>query len=226
MIYQLYTLILGHSDRLNEFRNNQTSHDVSVHPSASIGRRTEFYGNVNIKRDASISWFCTLSGNVSIGKGTGMNGRNNILGHVSVGNYCAIAPRARINATAHNTSYASLQETFNSQIGVDISDDHQNDPVEIGNDVWICADSKVISGVTIGDGAIVAANSVVVDDVEPYSFVAGNPARHKKYRFDEETRKKLQEIEWWNWNEKRIRRNKEFFNTDLTEVDDINDLIN
>lgn len=59
---------------------------------------------------------------------------------------------------------------------------------------------------TIGDGAIVAPRSVVIHDVEPYEIVAGNPARHVKWRFDEETRAALLRIRWWDWPEEKVAR--------------------
>ncbi|MDR3411833.1 MAG: CatB-related O-acetyltransferase [Formivibrio sp.] len=77
--------------------------------------------------------------------------------------------------------------------------------VIIGNDVWLCASCIILSGVTIGDGAIVAAGAVVCRDVEPYSIVAGNPARHVKWRYDEITRDLLLKSEWWKWPEQEIR---------------------
>lgn len=69
----------------------------------------------------------------------------------------------------------------------------------IGNDVWIGLDAILMPGVTIGDGAIIGAKSVVTHDVEPYTIVAGNPARMVKKRFDDETIKRLLKIQWWNW---------------------------
>jgi tetrahydrodipicolinate N-succinyltransferase len=64
-----------------------------------------------------------------------------------------------------------------------------------------------MSGVKIGDGAIVAAGALVTKDVEPYSMVGGNPAKHLKYRFDDEDIQGLLEIKWWDWNEDKIRYN-------------------
>ena len=61
-----------------------------------------------------------------------------------------------------------------------------------------------MSGVTIGDGAIIANNSHVVKNVAPYSIVGGNPAKLIKYRFTEEQIQKLLEIKWWNWNDEKI----------------------
>ena len=81
-----------------------------------------------------------------------------------------------------------------------------NGSIIIGNDVWIGYGSTIMSGITIGDGAIIAANSHVVKSVEPYSIVGGNPAKHIKYRFSSEQIKNLLEIKWWDWPDCRINK--------------------
>jgi len=68
----------------------------------------------------------------------------------------------------------------------------------VGNDVWIGRDSKIMSGVHIGDGAVIAAGSIVTKDVEPYSVVGGNPAKFIKYRFSKDIISKFLEIKWWD----------------------------
>lgn len=86
-----------------------------------------------------------------------------------------------------------------------------NRPVVIGNDVWMGANVVILPGVKIGDGAILAAGAVVTNDVEPYAIVGGVPARLIKYRFDENLRKKLLEMKWWNWSIDKIQDNIELF---------------
>ena len=81
-----------------------------------------------------------------------------------------------------------------------------NGSIKIGNDIWIGHGSTLMSGITIGDGAIIAANSHVIKSVEPYSIVGGNPAKHVKYRFSSEQIKKLLEIKWWDWTDYRINK--------------------
>ena len=78
--------------------------------------------------------------------------------------------------------------------------------VIIGNDVWIGMEALILSGVAIGDGAVIGARSVVTKDVPPYAVAAGNPARIVKYRFDEITIKKLLAIAWWNWPDEEIKK--------------------
>lgn len=74
----------------------------------------------------------------------------------------------------------------------------------IENDVWIGYKTTIMPGVNIGNGAIIAAHSVVTKDVEPYSIVGGNPAKLIRKRFTDEQIKKLLNIAWWNWNIKKI----------------------
>ena len=71
--------------------------------------------------------------------------------------------------------------------------------IVIGNDVWIGRESVILPGVKVGDGAIIAACSVVTRDVEPYTLVGGNPARFLKRRFDETLTKMLLALRWWDF---------------------------
>ena len=77
----------------------------------------------------------------------------------------------------------------------------------IGNDVWIGYNSTIMPGVKIGDGAIIATNSIVTKDVEPYTVVGGNPAKEIKKRFTENEINKLLKIRWWNWSIEKITKN-------------------
>jgi len=76
--------------------------------------------------------------------------------------------------------------------------------ISVGSDVWIGYGAMVLSGVTIGDGAVVAARSVVSADVPPFAIVAGTPARVLRYRHTPEQRVALLEISWWNWPEEQV----------------------
>lgn len=79
--------------------------------------------------------------------------------------------------------------------------------VSIGNDVWIGFHATILSGVSIGNGAVIAADAVVTKDVPPYAIVAGNPAQIVKFRFSTETIDLLQKIQWWNWPIEKINSN-------------------
>ncbi|WP_086786280.1 CatB-related O-acetyltransferase [Crossiella equi] len=76
----------------------------------------------------------------------------------------------------------------------------------IGNDVWIGGDAKIMPGVTVGDGAIIAANSVVTKDVPAYTIVGGNPAKPIRQRFNDEDIALLQRLAWWDWPVEQVTR--------------------
>jgi acetyltransferase-like isoleucine patch superfamily enzyme len=80
-----------------------------------------------------------------------------------------------------------------------------NGDVVIGNDCWISSHAKILSGITIGDGAVVAAGALVTKDVAPYSIVGGNPAKFIRWRFDEPVRQVLEQSAWWYWPETEVR---------------------
>ena len=87
----------------------------------------------------------------------------------------------------------------------------QNHPItkgdiHVGNDVWIGRDSIIMSGVTIGDGAIIGARAVVTKDVEPYSIVGGVPARHIRYRIPEDKIPVMLNLKWWDWEHEDIEK--------------------
>lgn len=72
-------------------------------------------------------------------------------------------------------------------------------PIEIGNDVWIGCNVTIVRGVKIGDGAIIAAGSVVTKDVQPYTIVGGVPAKFIKHRFDVKSIARLMDLQWWDY---------------------------
>lgn len=78
---------------------------------------------------------------------------------------------------------------------------------EIGNDVWIGFKSVIMPGISIGDGAVVGARSVVTRDIPPFSIVAGNPANVVRMRFSPEIINELLKIRWWDWSIDKITAN-------------------
>jgi len=134
-----------------------------------------------------------------------------------IGRFCAIAEGTRfiMNGANHAMSGFSTYP-FNIfghcwEEGFDVKTweaENRGDTI-VGNDVWIGMEAVILPGIKIGDGAIVAAKSVVTHDVPPYAVVAGNPARMVKMRFDENTVERLLKLAWWNWPQDRISRNLE-----------------
>lgn len=133
-----------------------------------------------------------------------------------IGRFCSIAGEVVIQLGGnHRTELIStypfrgVVDDFPSAAALrpeDVSATSKGDVV-IGNDVWIGRRAMIMSGVSIGDGAVVAAGAVVTKDVEPYAIVGGNPARLIRKRFDEETVKRLLEIRWWDWPVEKINKN-------------------
>ena len=148
--------------------------------------------------------------------------KNNVLYHYPVnhdklviGKFCSIACGAKFIFTSANHTLKSLSTypfpIFFEEWGLDsanITDawDKKGDIV-IGNDVWIGYEAVILSGVTVGDGAIIGARAVVTKDVPPYTIVGGIPARYIRRRFDEETVTKLRELKWWEWSDEKIKEN-------------------
>lgn len=86
-----------------------------------------------------------------------------------------------------------------------------NSKVRIGNDVWIGANAVILPGVTVGDGAVIAAGAVVTKDVKPYSIVGGVPAKLIKYRFEPWQIELLLKLKWWDWPLEKIKENITLF---------------
>lgn len=100
---------------------------------------------------------------------------------------------------------------FFEEWGLDVTEitsawDNKGDIV-IGNDVWIGYEAVILSGVTIGDGAIIGTRAVVTKDVPPYMIVGGVPAKPIRKRFSDDVVSKLSKLQWWNWTEDRIQKN-------------------
>jgi acetyltransferase-like isoleucine patch superfamily enzyme len=134
----------------------------------------------------------------------------------SIGSFCSIAYGVKIGLGNHPTKWVSTHPfAYDKKYGfVNKGRSFEEQTIEsciVWNDVWIGANATILAGVNIGDGAIIGANSVVTGDVAPYSMVAGTPAKHIRYRFDEAMIKSLLELKWWNWDDDRIKNNIDKF---------------
>ena len=132
-----------------------------------------------------------------------------------VGKFCSIASSVTIAPGIHDlykvTTHPALIQKSTPLPKVYAKGDNISgfQKVYIGNDVWIGEKAVILDGIKVGNGAVIAAGAVVVKDVDPYSVVGGVPARHIKYRFDEETISMIQNSEWWNYSEKWFESNSE-----------------
>jgi acetyltransferase-like isoleucine patch superfamily enzyme len=127
----------------------------------------------------------------------------------SIGKFCSIAADVVIYTGAEHRidwittyNFEKFEETNNIK-----NMTRSKGNVTIGNDVWIGDGALILSGVTIGDGAVIAARAVVTKNVKPYEIVGGNPAKHIKFRFNENEIKELLTIKWWDWDIEKIKNN-------------------
>lgn len=147
--------------------------------------------------------------------------KNNVLYHypinndkLIIGKFCSIACKAKFLMTSGNHSMKSLStysfpvfwEEWDKTLKVKDAWDNKGDII-IGNDVWIGYDAIIMSGVKIGDGAIIGTRALVTKDVPPYTIVGGVPAKPIKKRYDDDTISKLLEIKWWDWIAEKIQEN-------------------
>ncbi|MBS6643831.1 MAG: CatB-related O-acetyltransferase [Clostridiaceae bacterium] len=148
--------------------------------------------------------------------------KNNVLYHypinkdkLIIGKYCSIACGAKFLFTSANHTMKSLstypfplfwEEWELGPEHVTKAWDNKGDIV-IGNDVWIGYEAVIMSGVRIGDGAVIGTRAVVTKDVQPYTIVGGVPAKPIKKRYDDETIRKLLLLKWWDWPREKVREN-------------------
>ena len=143
-------------------------------------------------------------------------------GSISVGKYSSISTDENfvLNINGHH-DYNKISTYAPEHFGWKLPDDFLNNiigecQIIIGSDVWIGRECVLKSTnpnkpLVIGDGAVIAANSVVVKSVPPYAIVGGNPAKIIKYRFPEKIVEALLKIKWWNWDIEKIRENFKYF---------------
>lgn len=130
---------------------------------------------------------------------------------LKIGKYCSLSSDITFFLGGeHRTDYATTYpfNAFPAQWGNTTETiNYSKGNIVIGNDVWIGYGAKILSGVTIGDGAVIGAGSLVTKDVPAYAIVGGNPTKIIRYRFDEKTIAKMLELKWWDWPEAKVQEN-------------------
>lgn len=172
----------------------------------------------------------SIYGNVEVGRFTSLNGPNfdiySRLNKVVIGSFCSVARNVAFQEYSHRTDRISTYYFNNNVFKENMQDDIcSKGDIIVGNDVWIGTQSVILTGVSIGHGAIIAANSVISKDIPPYAIAAGSPAKVIKYRFSEEVIGKLLNLKWWDWDIVKIKENQVLFESDLSD-DILSDIIN
>ena len=170
---------------------------------AIIDRNTTIDKNCVIGKNVHILRDCYIR-NSTIGAYTYIS-KNSLIQNVTIGNYCSISQEVICGLGNHPLDYFSTSPLFYHSIntfGINVigNDGGYKDyqPIKIGNDVWIGARAIILDGVTIGDGACIAAGAIVTKNVPSYAIVAGIPAKIIRYRIPEEKQIILINTKWWN----------------------------
>jgi acetyltransferase-like isoleucine patch superfamily enzyme len=138
------------------------------------------------------------------------------ISNCKIGKFCSIGPNVFIGTGTHPTGFISTHPAFYSTgkpfpCFADKNYVSEYSIVTIGNDVWIGANSILMDGIWVGDGAIVGCGAIVTKDVPPYAIVVGVPAKIIGYRFSEVEINKLQRIKWWDLPEQELKNSYQEF---------------
>lgn len=185
-------------------KGRKLSVEPSIHPSCRIvkcdlGAYTSIGPNCSM-RESSMGDYSYLAGEVSIV-------------WTDIGKYCSIASHTRMNPGNHPTwrvttshcTYRRVQYGFDNQDDSDFFAWRQSHRCKVGHDVWMGHGTILTAGCSVGNGACIAAGSVVTKDIPPYAIVGGVPARIIKYRFDPVTIERLMRVSYWDWDHETIR---------------------
>jgi acetyltransferase-like isoleucine patch superfamily enzyme len=177
--------------RLNKNKNLVIRKKAFISPECKIGVYNVINGGARLR-------------NVQLGDFSYV-GTENKISNTTIGKFCCIGPQVLMGLGMHPTNtFVSSHPIFYStakQSGITFSDKHyfnEHKVTTIGNDVWIGARSIVLDGVNIGNGAIIAAGSIVTKDVPPYSIVGGVPAKLIRWRFTESEIDSIENSKWWD----------------------------
>lgn len=173
----------------------------------SLSPRTKLGKKVMVRSGTEI-------GNISLDDYSYISGPRSYVEEAKIGKFCSIARQVVIGVSGHNYEWVTTSPIITSKefgfVKNDRGEPQKMMPI-IGNDVWVGMNAIIMRGVKIGDGAVIAAGSIVTSNVEPYSIVAGIPSKHIRFRFTEAQIEKLLEIKWWDWDESKIKENSNLF---------------
>lgn len=171
--------------------------------------------NVTFEGKNAVPDGCNFSGNIKIGYATTLGYRNLLGGTISIGKYCQLGVDVALHATNHPISYMTTYINQNLFKG-ELKQLKEENNIIIGHDVWIGHGVIVVGNVNIGNGAILAAGSVITKDVAPYSIVAGVPAKEIRKRFSNTIIQEIETLQWWNKSELEIEKIKPLFFKDFS----------
>lgn len=159
---------------------------------------------------------CEIHHSCYFGFGTYLN-NSFVRSHTKIGRYCSIGRNVTIGSGTHNMKNITTSPYFTLSNELPLAAKNPNIRTLIGNDCWIGDYAYIMSGVTVGDGAVIGAHSVVTHDVEPYTIVVGSPAKKINIRFKEVLIEQLLQARWWEKSPLELRK----LFTNNKSIDDI-----
>jgi len=154
--------------------------------------------------------------------------RNCFVTNTDIGKFCSIGENCIIGPATHPLDWVSTSFVFYARANslkknFSIHPFNDYNHTVIQNDVWVGHNVIIKAGITIANGAVVAAGSVVTKDVPPYAIVGGVPAKIIRYRLPEEMRNAIEQSKWWEWDEEKLRQHAAFFNKPQSFTEQLQD---
>ncbi len=201
MIYKIIKILKGIITKSYSIHTLDISNTIQISEGSVISRGCHISSNVSIGCCSKLSQNVFIGSKCSIGSYTSIN-RNTIVDYADIGNFVSIGPNCHIGPGNHAIDYVSTSQRLygnNNILGVKTNFEPYIKKTLIGHDVWVGTGAIIMQGISIGNGAVIGAGSVVTHDVPPYSIYVGNPAHFLRNRFSEDDIAYLEEARFFDY---------------------------